>query len=398
MSDMEREETRDEPVEIRTFVAAEPELIDPGFDAASHPPVARRPRRWLPLFLFVATVLSTWFAGIFYAADPPLGSPFVDFVLEGLRYSVAVMSILLAHEMGHFLAARIHRVPASLPYFIPMPISPLGTMGAVIVQGRGVADRRQMFDIAIAGPLAGLVLALPIVWFGLVDSKTVPKVPVDGVAFIFEDPLVMQWMIEHIHQGISENETVRLSPLIMAGWVGILVTALNLIPIGQLDGGHILYCLIGRRAHKVAMGLLLFAVAWMIYTNSLNYILLVILLFVFGPKHPPTADDSIPLGPVRVAMGWLTLAFIVIGFTPNPISQVGPAPKQSAPDGVEVSAREDPSSIRGLTPPARRDGQNSGDYFAAGLAISSGLGLVEGNSLMRMLRNSTGEPSDSRQI
>jgi len=392
---MEQEETRDEPVEIRTFVAAEAELIDPGFDAASHPQVMRRPRRWLPLFLFVATCFSTWFAGIVYAADLPLGSPLMDFVLEGLRYSVAVMSILLAHEMGHYLAARFHRVPASLPYFIPMPISPLGTMGAVIVQGRGVADRRQMFDIAIAGPLAGLVLALPIVWFGLADSETVAEVPVEGTAWVFEDPLVMRWMIEYFHEGISDDETVSLSPLIMAGWVGILVTALNLIPIGQLDGGHILYCLIGRRAHKVAMGLLLFAVAWMVYTSSLNYILLVILLFVFGPKHPPTADDTISLGPVRIAMGWLTLAFIVIGFTPNPISEVGPAPKRSKPDGVEVSAREDHSSIRGLTPPARLD---AGDYFSAGLAISSGLGLVEGNSLMRILRNSTGEPSDSRQI
>jgi membrane-associated protease RseP (regulator of RpoE activity) len=320
MSDMEREETRAEPVEITTFVADDAELIDPNWNGSNQPVVPRRPRKWLPLFLFVATCFSTCFAYTVFIGGIPASGPTLSTLFPGLKYSAAVLSILMAHEMGHYLAARFHRVPASLPYFIPMPISPLGTMGAVIVQGRGVADRRQMFDIAIAGPLAGLVLALPAAWYGMAETQTLTIPPTAGNVMVFGDPIIMQWMKEYFHGPMAANQDVMLTPLLMAGWVGIFVTALNLIPIGQLDGGHILYCLIGRRAHRVALGLLLFAVGWMVYTSSPNYILLIVLLFVFGPKHPPTANDAVPLGPLRVALGWLTLAFIVIGFTPNPIS------------------------------------------------------------------------------
>jgi membrane-associated protease RseP (regulator of RpoE activity) len=316
---MEQEETRVEPVEITTFVADDAELIDPNWNGGNQPVVPRRPRKWLPLFLFVATCFSTCFAYTVFIGGIPASGPTLSTLLPGLKYSAAVLSILMAHEMGHYLAARFHRVPASLPYFIPMPISPLGTMGAVIVQGRGVADRRQMFDIAVAGPLAGLVLALPVLWLG-VERATIQASPRAG-EIVFGMPLLVKFMFEHARPELMEaGKAIADNPLLMAGWVGIFVTALNLIPIGQLDGGHILYCMIGRRAHRVAMGLLLFAVGWMVYTSSPNYILLIVLLFVFGPKHPPTANDAVPLGPLRVALGWLTLAFIVIGFTPNPIS------------------------------------------------------------------------------
>lgn len=318
--DYRDDEYRDDAAELTTFVAKDAELIDPRRNGHGRPAPPARPRRWLPMFLFVATCFSTWLVGAlgFRPIDAGVGLT-GQHVLDGLRYSAAVMSILLAHEMGHYLLARFHRVPASLPYFIPMPISPFGTMGAVIVQGRGVADRRQMFDIAVAGPLAGLVLALPIAWFGMAETQKDVVEP-GKVSYVLGDPLVMQWMKEHFHGPVAENEDVLLTPLLMAGWVGIFVTALNLIPIGQLDGGHLLYCLVGRHAHRVAIGLLLAAVGWMIYTRNEAYILLAVLLMIFGVRHPPTADDRIPLGSGRVLLGWLTLAFIVIGFTPVPFT------------------------------------------------------------------------------
>jgi membrane-associated protease RseP (regulator of RpoE activity) len=231
--------------------------------------------------------------------------------------------------MGHYLQAKRYGVPASLPYFIPLPISPLGTMGAVIVQGAGVANRKMLFDIAIRGPLAGLVVALPIAYIGVLQVTQI-AVP-DAGAPIYGDPLLLRWMIELVHGPLGEGEEVVLNPLLFAGWVGIFITALNLIPIGQLDGGHILYTLIGRRAHLVARLLLLGAVAFMIYTRDPAYGLIVLLLFIFGPLHPPTANDRVPLGWPRVLLGWLTLAFILIGFTPHPISDFSPEPAKRAP-------------------------------------------------------------------
>jgi len=229
-----------------------------------------------------------------------------------------VLAILMAHEMGHYLQARRYHVPATLPYFIPFPISPFGTMGAVIVQGAGVANRKVLFDIAISGPLAGLVLALPITWIG-VQQAQFAEVPAGYPGPIFGEPLLLTWMFDWLRGTRPEGFEVLLNPMLFAGWVGIFITALNLIPIGQLDGGHILYTLIGRRAHAVAMLLLFGAVGYMIYSEYYAYGLMVALLWMMGPRHPPTADDTVPLGTFRILLGWLTLGFIVIGFTPMPI-------------------------------------------------------------------------------
>lgn len=286
--------------------------------------------RWklLHLLLFLATFLSTFFVGMSTGEIPmpPPGTEGITgemwsvMISNGLIYSCAVMAILFAHEMGHYLQARRYRVAASPPYFIPMPISPFGTMGAVIVQYSGYADRKKLYDIAISGPLAGLVLALPIAWWGIQQSvvKSIPP-NATGVT-IFGDPLVMQWMYELVHGPLGKNETVMLNPLLFAGWVGIFITALNLIPVGQLDGGHIVYSLIGKRAHTVAMLVLGGGMAYMVYTGSYQYTLIIVLLLFMGPRHPPTANDHEKLGWFRIVLGWLTLAFIFIGFTPNPIS------------------------------------------------------------------------------
>lgn len=307
--------------------------------AASHP--RRRPRRWLPLFLFLVTIVSTFLAGTVPGAGmamlpipteewwPRLPEWFArlpdGFVAQllsnGAVYCLAVMGTLLCHEMGHYLQARRHGVPASLPYFIPFPISPFGTMGAVIVQGAHPPNRRVLFDIAISGPLAGLVLALPIAWYGVQHSE-ISQFPPDAENVIqYGDPLILQWMVEAKHGPLGENQDVSLenNPLLFAGWVGIFITALNLIPIGQLDGGHVLYTLIGKWAHAVAFLLIAGAFAFMIYVKYPAYILMLLLLMLTGPRHPPTGDDTVPLGTMRIVLGWLTLAFIVVGFTPIPI-------------------------------------------------------------------------------
>lgn len=270
----------------------------------------RQPRRRLPLVLFLLTCVSTWLVG-------------------GWTYAVAIMSILGAHEMGHFLQARRYRVPASFPYFIPMPLSPLGTMGAVIVQQAGVANRKALFDIAISGPLAGLMVALPVLYWGMTHSRVVNLPPFQDVppyktALMYGDPLLVKGMTRLIHGRLGPGQEIEMPPLGFAGWVGIFITGLNLIPIGQLDGGHILYTLLRRKAVLVARALFLTAVLFVIYgglfiqESYYGWFAMLAMLWLMGTRHPPTADDSVPLGTGRVVLGWLTLLFIFVGFTPTP--------------------------------------------------------------------------------
>ncbi len=318
------------------------ELIDHRYDTAPPPyprPVGPGPAQMSrykkrALLLFLATCVSVFLAGmtpggglagfltianlLVHGKPVPLEA-LVYFVQNGLIYAGAVLAILGSHEMGHYLQAKRYHVPATPPFFIPFPISPFGTMGAVIIQGAGVANRKAMFDIAISGPLAGLVLALPITWFGLKHAVIGP-VPPNNPGIEFGEPLIFTWMFEWIRGPKPAGFEIMLNPLLFAGWVGIFITALNLIPIGQLDGGHILYTLVGRRAHVVATSLLMLAVVYMIYTANYSYSLMVFLLLMMGPRHPPTADDAVPLGWFRHVLGWLTLGFIIIGFTPTPIA------------------------------------------------------------------------------
>ena len=253
---------------------------------------------------------------------PPqsLGFEQWDDVLSGLMYAVPLMTILFCHEMGHYLQSVRHRVPASFPYFIPLPLPPLGTMGAVILQGRGVATRRQMFDIAVAGPIAGLVVTIPVLVLGIYTTEYMSLPP--GNRLEFGEPLLVQWLNYWIHGPGVAGKTLVMNGLRQAGWVGVFITAMNLLPVGQLDGGHILYTLIGRKAHAVAFLVIAAGVAMMYMQKTYTFSLLLILLMVTGLRHPPTANDSEPLGKGRTMLGWLTLSFLLIGFTPTPIAEV----------------------------------------------------------------------------
>jgi membrane-associated protease RseP (regulator of RpoE activity) len=279
-------------------------------------PVRRQRRVRLPILLFIATCLTTLLAGTLYWADWEFG--WFPAFLDGLRYAVPVMTILVCHEMGHFIQAHRYGVYASLPYFIPMPIGPLGTFGAVIAMEPRMGHRKALFDIGISGPLAGLVPTFIFLIVGLHYSRTA-FVPLDAPRF--GDPLVLQFLADKILGPIPAGKDVIPHPMAFAGWVGLLVTSLNLIPIGQLDGGHVLYALLRNKANRIASLLLLSAIVLVIlnYRDLGNWIPMLFLLLFMGPSHPPTADDDEPLGIGRIVLGWLTLAFIVVGFTPTPI-------------------------------------------------------------------------------
>ena len=273
-------------------------------------------RRWrLPLLLFIATCLSTLLVG---PADPGFGEgPWAE-LFGAWRYAAAVMTILVCHEMGHFIQAYRYGVYASFPYFIPMPFPPLGTLGAVIAMEPRVGHRRALFDIGITGPLAGLVPTMIFLVVGLQHSSLgIPSA--HGASY--GAPLLFQFLAHWILGPIPKGYDVVCDPMAFAGWVGLLVTSLNLFPIGQLDGGHILYALLRQTAHKVATLVLLtalFLVIWEWHYLK-NWTLMIFLLLLMGPIHPPTADDEEPLGIGRYILGWLTLAFIVVGFTPMPL-------------------------------------------------------------------------------
>jgi membrane-associated protease RseP (regulator of RpoE activity) len=296
----------------------------------------RPPRRRLALILFVLTVLSTFYVG----GEQFGGGGWKNFITNGAIYSAAVLAILMAHEMGHYLQARRHHVPVSLPYFIPMPFLRFGTMGAVIVQQAGVADRRSMFDIAVSGPLAGLAVAIPLAFWGLHQAEVTPilhGLPADGVITVYQEPLILKGMEWLMFGSVPNDASIQLNPYLFAGWVGFFITALNLIPIGQLDGGHILYCLLRERANQVARFIFLFGILVVVVSSFqgrdeyASWWPMLILLWLMGTRHPPTSNDRIPLGRFRTIIGWLTLAFIVVGFTPTPIRQYEVRPATPAP-------------------------------------------------------------------
>ena len=285
---------------------------------------ARRPphprRVLLPAVLLAMTAASTFWAGVTHWDPIPATfledakGPFsVSRLQEGLLYMAAMIGILLAHEMGHFLMARRNRVPATLPFFLPMPMVPFGTLGAVIAMQGSRADRRQIFEIGITGPLAGLAIALPVLLLGIqqLDAAAAP----DG-GVCFHNPLLLSQAIEWLRPDYPTPEHLYLSqfnPLLMAGWVGMLVTGLNMLPVSQLDGGHVSYALLGRRAHSLARTLLVASIVYIIlFDEGYMWVLMLVVVILLGVDHPPTADDRVPLTRRQRVIGWLALTLPVL--------------------------------------------------------------------------------------
>jgi membrane-associated protease RseP (regulator of RpoE activity) len=256
-------------------------------------------------------------AGLVTVVVPGQG-PFLALdVGAGLRLATGLLGILLAHEMGHYFACRYYAVDATLPFFLPLPLlSPVGTLGAFIRIRAPIPNRRALFDIGVAGPLAGFVVCLPVLWLGLHEARVIPLDPDAGGIFLGE-PLLFQWAARLVHGSIPDEMTLTLGPLGLAGWFGLFVTALNLIPVGQLDGGHVTYGLLVRRAHQISR------VGWWVCVALTyfgpNWILWAVLLRVLGRRHPPTINDHLPVGRGRELVGLLSLLVFVLCFVPNPI-------------------------------------------------------------------------------
>jgi Zn-dependent protease len=281
--------------------------------------------RRLPILLFIATCLSTFWVGC--AQYKPLEA-MVDTRLmlatiqsnwlEGLTYMGAVLAILLTHEMGHFLQTVRHHIPASYPLCIPVPFNPIGTMGAVISMDGMRADRKQIFDIGLAGPLAGLVVAVPILWIGVgqLDLST----DVGPREIQLNSPVIVRWMLDYQHPEWQDKADwigiSQVNPWFMAGWVGMLITGLNMLPISQLDGGHTLYGLFGPRAQTYARGFLVVAIAYVVINleQAAIWTPMLILVILMGVNHPKTANDAVELDDFRWILGMASLSIPILCF------------------------------------------------------------------------------------
>ena len=281
-------------------------------------PASRPPRIRLQALLFVLTCCTTFAAGVagwqplLLGVDDEVSLQIAAHWQRGLAYMAAVMAVLGAHEAGHFIAARIHRIPATLPFFIPVPVLLTGTLGAVIGMEGSRANRRQLFDIAIAGPLAGLVVALPLLSIGLLTGEAARQSP-------FAMPPLASGILRLIRPDIAPGGTIAPNALFMAGWVGLLVTGLNMIPISQLDGGHVSYAVFGRRAHWIARGVLIASITAIVLLGRTNWIAMVVIVTLLGTDHPPIRNDGRPLGLARTAMGLLSFLIPIVTFMPEPL-------------------------------------------------------------------------------
>jgi membrane-associated protease RseP (regulator of RpoE activity) len=236
---------------------------------------------------------------------------------QGILFSVPLMLILTCHELGHFIQMQRYGVRSSLPYFIPMPIGPFGTLGAVIAMNGRIPNNRALFDIGISGPLAGLIPTLICLYYGIKWSYFIPSSLSEDMTF--GNPLLFQSMVYWIFGSVPSDVILHLHPVGLAGWVGLFLTSLNLMPFGQLDGGHVFYALLGRRAINVSWAVFYAVIILVIWFRLWHWSLILILLAWIGIAHPPTANENMKLTPLRRILGWGILAFIVLGFTPTPI-------------------------------------------------------------------------------
>ncbi|HEV8539827.1 MAG TPA: site-2 protease family protein [Nitrospiraceae bacterium] len=277
----------------------------------------------LPVGLFLATVFTTLWAGAYATRSRPMEGA-VEFLLnhpsallKGLPFAGTLLAILVTHEMGHYLLSRIHRVPASFPLFIPGPPHFIGTFGAIIRMRGPIMSRKALFDIGVAGPIAGFVVAVVALVIGLHLSKVVD----DGAAFGIHlgEPLLLQFATWLVLGPLPDHADVILHPVAFAAWFGLFVTSLNLIPIGQLDGGHVAYALLGGRQRTLALAVLPVLMVlgfvgwpgWFLWAGLAGFL---------GLAHPPVRDPYAALGPARIWVGWFALAIFAVTFAPIPFS------------------------------------------------------------------------------
>jgi membrane-associated protease RseP (regulator of RpoE activity) len=310
---------------------------DPGFpgdvpfDASFVFPPPRRKfqsRFWLHAVLLLLTIATTTFAGAWHYASfvsefSSVPVPFnLSLLLKGFWYSGTLLGILGAHEMGHYLLCRRYNVDATLPYFIPTPpfIFLTGTLGAVIRIREAFPTRKILFDIGVAGPIAGFAVLVPALFLGMTMSNIVPE-PTQGTVLFLGEPLLFK-LASHVHFGtVQQGYTVNIHPMVFAAWFGMLATALNLLPFGQLDGGHITYATLGRWSTPIsiatvasAIGMTFISVSWLIMT-----VMMLVMLVMLGPRHPRVIYEYEPLDTKRKMVAVFALVMLILCFTPVPI-------------------------------------------------------------------------------
>jgi membrane-associated protease RseP (regulator of RpoE activity) len=309
--------------------------------AFEDPPAApRRTGAWIPVSLFLLTFLSAIFASVVPTVPADDAAGVFDLLrtepwrfLDGLPFAATLMGILLAHEMGHWLMARHHGVDQTLPYFIPAPTI-FGTLGALILMRSQPPNRRVLLDVAAAGPFAGLVVAVPAMAWGL-SRSTVANGPPE---LLFGSSLLVGWLSGLFGPGVGFAE-LSLHPVAVAGWVGLFVTSLNLIPAAQLDGGHVAYALFGERQERLSMVFVacLFGFGLLIGVWSGNlahgavWVFWPLFLFVIGIRHPPVRDERLALDPGHRAIAWLALLVFILTFVPVPVERGMQADSGAAP-------------------------------------------------------------------
>ncbi len=289
-------------------------------------PPRRKDRVWLHVLLFVLTLLTTTSMGALHYASflSNFGTRTVHvspaLLWHGLTYSLTILAILGVHEMGHYLACRYYRIDATLPFFIPVPGVLTGTFGAVIRIRQPILQKVPLFDIGIAGPIAGFLVAVPALFLGLMYSTVIPF-PHRFMGDELGEPLLFKAAAWLVWGTPPEGLALNMHPMAFAAWFGLLATALNLFPIAQLDGGHVSYAVFGQRATRITYGalaatsaLILVSYSWAFWTA-----MLFVMLFVVGAKHPPVLDEEQPLDRSRMWLAVFAAIMFILCFTPAPI-------------------------------------------------------------------------------
>ncbi|HEX8283797.1 MAG TPA: site-2 protease family protein [Pyrinomonadaceae bacterium] len=245
-------------------------------------------------------------------------------IYEGLTFAAALLSILLAHEAGHYVACRLYGVDATLPFFIPVPPPFIaGTLGAFIKIRTPIPSRRALFDIGVAGPLAGFLVLVPVACAALLTATPSPPLPSEGV-IVFNDPALLRLLARPL--GVGDLAGIAPNPFYMAAWIGLLVTSLNLLPVGQLDGGHAVYAVFGRRVHRHAGRLAFLSMValaplgWLWHGVPSGFLYVVLLFVMLRMPHPQPLDDADALGPARRAVALATLLVFLLSFVPFPLT------------------------------------------------------------------------------
>jgi|TARA_B110000438_G_scaffold28634_1_gene27674 membrane-associated protease RseP (regulator of RpoE activity) len=269
--------------------------------------------------LFISTIFTTLLAGAMMEGALVFSKPLE--ILKGFPFSITLMLILGTHEFGHYYYAQKHKVEATLPYFLPAPpfLFLIGTFGAFIKIKSPIYKKDALLQIGAAGPIAGFIIAVPSLLIGLKLSNVVEKVDINN-AIMLGDSLLMKFLTWMTYPNLLETQDIMLHPMAFAGWIGLLVTMLNLLPIGQLDGGHIAYAMLGKKQNII--GKLAFISLIPLSFISLNWLFWGLLIFFLmrSAKHPPIHDINIPLSKFNKRIGYICLIIFILCFIPAPFN------------------------------------------------------------------------------